>query len=215
MEKKKTDEKKKMDEKKLDIDPETITFSSKWTLYANLQSMSITYSNSFVKIGSAQNISDFWRLFNNIPSALDLHSKAVYVNNNEIVAYSFFRDDITPEWEHPINLKGSEWGCRENIEASEFETLWNYLILSVVNEEFNNVVGIRCINKTNRIRVVYKIEIWMDTCDEECTIKTKNDIDNILDKLGLKLDFTLMLHEQKQSQASEYSKKKMKKIYKK
>lgn len=184
----------------------TLPFEDKWTLYGHLQSASTNYNMCCVKMADIQTIADFWNVFNNVHSAKELHSEYVLLDNKRMIAYSLFKNDISPEWEHHVNASGSEWGCRDNITRDEFDRMWRELTLSVVNNEFEHVVGVRCINKTNKSRDMFKIEIWMDVCDER-VMKVKRNIDAIIQPM---YEFTLMFHMEKHSKALEYAKRRVK-----
>ena len=187
----------------LTVKPDTLFFKDTFQLYAHMLSGSATYINSCKKLVDIHTVADFWQTFNNVPSALDLHSSNVYVEGKKMVAYSLFKNNITPEWENPVNQKGSEWGCRENLSGEEFFKIWNTLTLSFVNNELDNVVGVRCINKSNRNRTIHKIEVWMDSVDMEVCMSVKNVLMEFIPDCP---HFTLMYHEDKQSQAQEYNK---------
>lgn len=197
---------------RLTVNPNTLYFNHKWVMYAHLQSISSTYYSSYISLGEIYTIADFWRLINNIPSAKDLHSSTIVWHGKRIVAYSLFKEDITPEWEHPINEQGCEWGCRENMSSDLFNQMWSSLILLSVNDQIDNVAGVRCINKSNRVRSMYKIELWLDSNNEADTIHAKDMIDAMLPHHPL---FTLMYHQDKQDQASEYQRRRTKSRLKK
>tara|TARA_Y100000741_G_scaffold363362_1_gene351445 strand:+ start:23399 stop:24010 length:612 start_codon:yes stop_codon:yes gene_type:complete len=190
---------------RLTVRPETLYFEDNFQLYAHMLSGSTTYINSFMKIVDIHTIADFWNTYNSLPSAKDLHSSTINVAGKKMVAYSLFKNNITPEWEHPINKKGSEWGCRENLSCETFAETWRTLSLSFVNNELDHVVGVRCINKSNRNRVIHKIEVWMDTVDTELCMSVKDVLLNLIPDCPY---FTLMQHEYKQHQANEYNKTK-------
>ena len=199
---------------RLTANPDSLFFRNKWSLYAHIQSVSSTFSTSFVKIADIYTIADFWKVFNNIPSCDDLYSNLIYLNDKRIIAYSFFKDDITPEWEHPVNMKGCEWGCREEMSSDVFTSLFNELVLLVVNDDIANIVGIRCINKCNKQRNIYKIEIWMQSNDITHANLVRSYIDSEIKYCKTSM-FTLLFHEDKQVRASEYSiLKKKNKTYK-
>lgn len=185
----------------------TLMFRHKWVLYVHVQSISTTYYTSYVKIADITCVYDFWCVLQNIPTAKDLHSRLVLMNNSRIVAYSLFKEGVTPEWEHIVNMNGCEWGCREDMDSETFAYMWNSLIVAMVNDELDNVVGCRCINKSNKMRKLFKIEIWMDSLDSKDTNRIKQHIDAIL---RLNIPFSLMLHDDKHKQASEYLNKRKK-----
>lgn len=188
-------------------DPSRLPLTHTWSLYAHLQAVSSTFQSSYLKLAEMTNIKDFWCVFNNIASCQDLHTNIVVIDNKRIIAYSFFKDDITPEWEHPTNYAGSEWGCREHMSAMTFESLFASLVVAAANDELEHVVGVRCINKCNRTRSLFKIEVWMDTCEPDVTHTVWQHIEAISAQCEEQPVFTLLDHQDKQTKAYEYVKK--------
>lgn len=186
---------------RLEVNPATLFFANKWVLYGHLQSVCSNYFNSYIKIAEIFTIADFWKVFNNVPSAYNLHQNDIMYKGKRIVSFSLFKEEVTPEWEHPINAQGCELGCREELDADLFQSMWMDLSLSLVNNELDNVVGIRCINKTNRTRYLYKIEIWFDTKVH----KDVHTVHNMLRQSFPTCTFNRMDHEFKKQQAQDYN----------
>jgi hypothetical protein len=193
------------------MDLDTLQLESAWTLYIHVQSVSTTYSSSYKKVGSFHSIADFWKYFNNIPDVGHIHSDYVTYKGKRVVAYSLFRGNILPEWEKTNNINGSEWGCRENISKETTRHLWLTFALACVGEQIPNCVGLRYINKCNKLRNIHKLELWMNTCQLTKNVSTLN----MMRSLGqVKYDagfpkFTLMRHNDKKFQAIEYTKRKV------
>lgn len=189
---------------RITVDPKTLYFPNKWRIYAHLHSICMTYVNSCIKLCEIKSISDYWQVMQNLP-IIELYENRVYMKGEKVTSFSIFKENITPEWEHPENLHGAEWGCRENITLDSFKSMWDELTIALVNNEFEHVVGVRCINKSNKSRVLYKIEIWMNTSKNDEIMKEKKKIDRLL---KTDITFTLMYHEDKQSHAFEFVKRK-------
>jgi hypothetical protein len=185
------------------IDPATLYFTDKWILYANLQAGSVNYINSYVEVATIHTIADFWQVMNNVPYD-KLHSDIIQSSGKRIIAFSLFKEGILPEWEDPVNHKGCEWGFRDDISNEMFCDMWLCLTLAAVNSEIDDVAGVRCVNKCNRLRPLYKIEVWLTTADYDKVYDIKNSIDRVL---NTEYVFTLMFHEDKQQQAFEFRKK--------
>ena len=192
------------------MNAEKIFLNDTWTMYAHVHCVSNTYINSIIPIFTFDNISDFWCMFNNIPSAKDLHENIVMLSQKQLVAYSLFKNDITPEWEHHINANGSELGCRTYMNSGLFEQIWlDFILLAIGNDpEFKNVVGVRCINKSNKLRKLFKIEVWLQTYENELAIPVKEKISEFVPEW---VEFSFMKHEDKQTQANDFINKKGKK----
>lgn len=192
---------------RLTVDPKTLYLNTKWTFYIHFHSVSTTFGSSFLKAAEVYTVADFWCLINNI-SCKDLHNNIMMFEGKRVTTFSFFKKDITPEWEHSVNFKGCEWGCREELSDETFEQLFIELTLKCVNSEFDNVVGIRCINKSNKLRDLFKIEIWMEMCTEEEIYIVKKIIDQICEQYESDLLFTLLSHKEKQDKAIDFCRKK-------
>ena len=172
-----------------------------WCFYVHFNSVSDTYGSSYLLLGKVCTIREFWMFYNNIPNIKNLHEEMILCNRQRVVAYSLFREGITPEWEHPINAIGSEWGCRETLSLKDFTTMWLYYILGAIGEHIDNCVGLRAINKSNRYRTLHKIEIWMNTVDYSESQKTRRCLSTLYPYTP---NFSHMLHSDKKAQTLSY-----------
>lgn len=185
-----------------------------WTLYAHTQSVSTTYKSAYKQVGKFNTIEDFWKLWNNIPSVVDIYEGRITMQNKPLIAYSMFRDDILPEWEKTNNINGSEWGCREMLSKEIINNIWENLVLSCIGENVSNCVGIRYINKCNKTRNIHKIEVWMNSCSTNKTNTTLNQLKTVIESIPTTFPkFTLMRHNDKKSQAIEYNNVKRKMVF--
>jgi hypothetical protein len=189
-------------------DPKKIFFSERFAFYIHLQSISETFTQSYIKVCDIETVHDFWSILNNVPSCESLHSNLIFIDGKRVVAYSFFKENVKPEWEDSTNFLGSEWGCRENMSSDEFANNFISVALSLLNDEFSSAVGVRCINKSNRVRDLYKIEVWMSTSG---TKKVMNDKCVLNRSLISPLNMKLLIHRDKHNRANEYHKKTKKK----
>lgn len=155
---------------------EDCQLESTWTLYTHRSCVSNNYGENYNELFSVDTVKAFWNLYNNIPSAKNLHSDNVLVHGGVINGFSCFRDNIRPEWEHNMNISGSEWGCRHVFSADDMEAIWLSLLLGCIGEKIRHCNGIRLINKSNQYISLHKFEVWMHTCDAECTQETLSDI---------------------------------------
>ena len=194
----------------LKYDKENIKHSlqTSWTLYVHTQSVSTTYKSAYKPIGKFQTIEDFWNLWNNIPSVVDIYEGRVMISNKHLIAYSLFRGDILPEWEKTNNINGSEWGCREMLSKEIIDNIWKNLVLSCIGENISNCVGLRYINKCNKTRNIHKIEVWMNMCAANKTHTTLGQMKTIIENIPTPFPkFTFMRHNDKKTQAVEYTAK--------
>ena len=191
----------------MDPDPDQLRFETEWSWYVHFPCASTNYGNSYACVGSFSTIADFWRLYNNMPPITEIYNGTIRIKQNAVIAYSLFRGGIKPEWEDPVNLIGSEWGCRETIDCEKFSVLWTELVLGAIGEHIPHCVGIRAINKSNRQRNMQKIEVWMNKIDTPSVQECRRSLSKI-DPSAPR--FTLMPHQEKQTQAFEYQRRRRK-----
>ena len=187
-----------------ELDPANLFFETPWVWYVHFQCASINYGTSYMQIGSFSTIKEFWCLYNSVPEAGFIHDGSVTIGGYTIVAYSVFREGIRPEWEDPQNITGSEWGCRETLNRDQFDNLWKNYILGAIGEQIPHCVGIRAINKSNRTRVLHKIEVWMDCVEYASTQLCRRSLTSLVASTPR---FSHMLHQEKKYQALEYQKR--------
>lgn len=180
---------------------------TEWVLYAHPHSISTNYGSSYFVLGNVATVCQFWNLYNACPSVRHVHQSNLYYEKEPIIAYSFFRKGIRPEWEDPVNLMGSEWGCRENLDENKFHDLWFNYLLGAIGEQIPHLVGIRAINKSNRQRHLHKIEVWMDTVETPSIQECRRSLSDLV---PMSPRFSHMLHQEKQYQALEYQKRRKK-----
>ena len=100
---------------------QSLKLQTSWTLYDHEKSTNTDYDKSTRKIGSFDNIIDFWTFFNTVPGPSSLFfqketGKPYYIFNEkkrEIASISLFRTGVEPKWEDPKNIKGSEISLRK------------------------------------------------------------------------------------------------------
>lgn len=183
---------------------DTPPLESTWTLFTHKQSLSNNYSSVYDEAVSCSTIGEFWRIYNNVPTASDLCHKAVCIHNELIVAFSFFRKPHVPEWEDPHNPEGSEWGCRDIISCQAIDQMWLHVLLAAVGEKLRHTVGLRVVNKSTKLRACHKIEVWMNSCDDRCTRELFADLQIALQGIDTLPEFSFMEHNKKRQQATEY-----------
>ena len=183
---------------------ESFCLETEWSIYIHFPCGSSNYGVAYKKVGTFSNVCDFWRLYNNIPSIELVHDNHIRHKGVPVVAYSLFRGNTKPEWEDPVNITGSEWGCRESLDKKLFAQLWNEYLLGAIGERIPHCVGIRAINKSNKQRSLHKIEIWMDKTDTPSIQECRRSLSVILPESP---KFVHMPHQEKKVQAQDYLKK--------
>jgi hypothetical protein len=177
-------------------------FETPWSWYVHYQCGSVNYAASYIKVGEFRTVYEFWALFHSLPSVRAVHRGGLRVKDQRVVAYSLFRSHVKPEWEDPINNAGSEWGCRETLDEDLFADLWRDYVLGAIGEKIPHAVGVRAINKSNRQRLIHKIEVWMDCTDTKRTQECRRHLSSLNPSTPR---FVHMMHQEKQTQAIEYN----------
>ncbi|MBA45252.1 MAG: hypothetical protein CMB31_01520 [Euryarchaeota archaeon] len=156
--------------------------SSKWSLYLHYKDLGKLYNDNIEKLIDISDIETFWRTFNNIPKIYDIFSDGVNIKKIKRVnaipcAYSFFRDDIFPCWEHSMNRNGFEYSIKNGTDLKKLHNEWMDCMLQLIgNNEpiMSHINGIRVVDCTKYSSVLYRMEIWVDN------EKYKPDIEKII-----------------------------------
>ena len=186
------------------LDPSQLYFETPWVWYVHFPCGSQNYGSSYTQIGRFATIKEFWELYNHLPSIDSVHDGQLRCNGQPIIAYSIFREGIKPEWEDPVNLTGSEWACRETLDKEKFHILWKDYLLGAIGEHIPHCVGLRAINKSNRNRLLHKVELWMDKIDTPSVQACRRSLTMLVEASPR---FVLVPHQEKQYQALEYQKR--------
>ena len=107
--------------------------------------------NSFKNLIVINNVSYFWRLFNNF------HKLGLNFNH-----YFFMKNNITPTWEDPLNYNGGVLSFK--LDLNNYYDLWQELNIMMVCNLFpdnDNINGISISPKKNNIY----IKIWIKNND--------------------------------------------------
>lgn len=156
--------------------------NNNWNLYLHYKNLGKYYNDNIEKIAEMKDIITFWRVFNNIPKIYEIFSdgvnyKKMKKNNSIPCAYSFFKENITPCWEDPLNKNGFEFSVKSCKNLDNFNFEWMNCILEVIsnnNELYEHINGIRVVDCTKFNSVLYRIEIWVDL------VEYKDSIEQIL-----------------------------------
>jgi translation initiation factor 4E len=142
---------------------------------------------------------DFWRYFSHIPSPSQVffdgecHKK---VGGKKIEEFSLFKKGIEPEWGDPLNAVGGGWYCRQYFDGDVLDLYWQNLVFALVGETLEDAVsggssdttaknntdvvnGIRVLDKSRNFPM-FKLEVWLSTCDDTIKEKVKEQLLSIV-----------------------------------
>jgi len=157
----------------------------KWSLYLHYKDLGRFYKDNVEKLIDITDVETFWRTFNNIPKSYDIFSDGINIKKIKRVnaipcAYSFFRNDIFPCWEDPMNTNGFEYSIKNGNDLKKLDSEWMECILYLIGDEdpiMCHINGIRMVDCTKYSSVLYRMEIWIDNeiykSDIEKVIKDK------------------------------------------
>lgn len=151
----------------------TYPLDDSWTLYVHYKDLGELYNDNLEKLQDIESIEYFWRTMNNVPKTYELFSdgynvKKIKRNNAIPCGYSFFRTHVKPCWEDPNNNSGFEFSIKSNKNFENFEELWINSLLNLISnkkEIYKFITGIRVVDVTKYISVMYRLEFWVS--DEE------------------------------------------------
>lgn len=158
--------------------PNDIFFESEWVVYAHHHASKDNYTTAYTKLAGVHSVADFWKCFNNIPSADKLYANKIVLDRNYVSGYSIFKKGILPIWEDKVNAEGCELSCRKMMTIDEFSKYWKELYFKTINMEFSHdvVTGIRVLNKSNRSKKMHKVEVWLSMTDQTVVEDLRKDV---------------------------------------
>ncbi|KAI8046044.1 eukaryotic translation initiation factor 4E1-like [Drosophila gunungcola] len=134
-----------------------------WILYFLDNNPRKSWEDVLTKIGTLSTVEDFWGLYYRIekPSKLKLGSD-----------YMFFKENIRPMWEDPINLQGGRWLITiGSAFKDDLDIIWLDVLLCLIGEACDHCDQI-CGAAVRIRRKVNKISIWTnDAKDEEAILE--------------------------------------------
>lgn len=152
-----------------------------WSLYLHYKNLGKLYNDNIEKLIDIPDIKTFWETYNNIPTISEIFSDGIRVKKIKRTgatpcAYSFFKRNIFPCWEDPMNNNGFELSIRNNYNFNMFQEQWLNSLLQLIsgNEKLDCINGIRIVDCTKGKSVLYRMEFWVS--DE----KFKSEVEDIL-----------------------------------
>ncbi len=143
-----------------------VKFSNSYTLWMHDINNKEWGIESYKKLCKIDNVSDFWKLFNNFDKLWGSDEKF-----SRYAHYFFMKEGIEPIWEHETNRNGGM--CSFKLEINDSLPVWTDLIMRFVcdnlNKEPTDINGIS-ISPKNSWAI---IKIW--------NRENKNDLSKTLD----------------------------------
>lgn len=146
---------------------ELIPTRNPWTLYSHHLSNSDSYKTSYTKMCDVESFQDFGRMWNHTHPRLvgDPH-RVVQIQGRRVTSWSFFKDRISPEWEHPANEQGITFTHRATMSSDVAYHLWETLVCHcVLSTHPTHLNGIQVSRKSSIVRhhepgLLMKFDLW-------------------------------------------------------
>lgn len=133
--------------------------NTEWSLYTSLKNKSDNWMDKIKLIYTVNSIESFWEMYNNIPEA----SQLVFPFD-----YYFFRKEIQPMWEDPLNKDGGKITIiiKKDFTDENFNKLWLYTLLGCIGEQYDDTSMI-CGVVLNIRKHQNRINIWLNDSDKD------------------------------------------------
>ena len=138
-----------------------------WTAYAHtLPNSAATYNDTLVYLARIDSCESWGALWPSLPVPrlfVTPHLCLRFCASKErIVALSFFREDIRPEWEDAKNTNGATLSARVSENADSVREIWISLVADCARGAApDDVTGVQVIQKQSRYACVVRFDIWL------------------------------------------------------
>ena len=126
-------------------DPNELNFNRKWSIWFHKIDDDNWDNKSYRHVYKFGNISEYWKLMNNLPS---ITSCMLFL----------MEDNIFPTYEDPLNYKGGSWSYR--ILRKDLKNCWEELCLGIVGESIFHEEDRKIINGVSVNPKNCVIKIW-------------------------------------------------------
>jgi len=145
---------------------QTHPLSHMWTMYAHHQTDSASYNKSYVKLMDVTTCEEWGQMMQYVPGAglFAYRNVHIRIGEKDVTGLSFFRDGVTPEWEHPANLGGTTLASRLRLEPCDATALWiDVLCECARGATSDDVVGVHLVQKWHALRrvPVLRLDLWL------------------------------------------------------
>lgn len=151
--------------------PESHPLSSTWTLYAHSQSDATTYRARYWRLLDVGSCEQWGAMVQHVPAASTIAAPRVSLRiyGHPVHSFSFFRDGITPEWEHPRNEHGYTLSARSARTSTDRARLWVDLLCECARGALDDaVLGVQ-LSSRRGAGDHFKVDVWCTQNAPPCT----------------------------------------------
>ena len=144
--------------------PESHPLSSTWSLYAHSQSDAATYRARYWCLLDVDTCEQWGAMVHHIPAAATIAEPRVSLRiyGHPVHSFSFFRDGVTPEWEHPRNESGYTLSARSVRTCADRARLWVDLLCECARGALDDaVLGVQ-LSSRRGATAHFKIDVWCE-----------------------------------------------------
>lgn len=145
--------------------PQQHPLEDPWTLYAHGCSNAANYQAAYVPVGRVATCEDWGSLWNHVHvEHIGSMDHVVSLHERIVLTWSFFREHIRPEWEDPLNTRGTTLTHRSHMTAPAAQQTWTLLAAECARGAFpESVNGIQITKRTARspATALVRIDVWL------------------------------------------------------
>ena len=133
--------------------------SDTWRLYFHFASDNLTYNSSYATIMTVATCRDWGRMIRWVPNFELIHRPFVLLllNGRPVQSYSFFKNNVVPEWEDDENRDGFTLTSRCGLSCGEIEALWLLATCDFARGAMNeDILGMQVSKKYKSV----KVDFW-------------------------------------------------------
>ena len=150
-----------------------------WTLFSHYLSNAESYQTSYLRMCDVASFQDFGRMWNHThPKLIGDASRIIQIQGRRVTSWSFFKNGISPEWEHPENASGITFSVRSTMSPDDAYALWETLVTNcVLSKHPDTLNGVQLSRKSTHVRphepgLFMKCDLWFSS-DADCVAVTQ------------------------------------------
>jgi len=162
-----------------EILPEEHLLPDKWSLYFHFVCDVSSYKLSYIHIMDVESCEKWAQMIKFVPGfqlVLRPNTKLI-IYGREVNSFSFFKNDIMPEWEHQANHHGFTITTRLKLPQTETEHLWTFITCECARGAMNeSVLGVQITKKLSRHLILVKVDFWLSHSSNITNIQSEINI---------------------------------------